>query len=154
MERAKINFFQKIRKIFTCCCIANKCNGRKEPLEAKNQSQGPSHDNKRQQNLRKVRGQEGERAKALNDHEPSGQKPLPYNSIFVRENVTAAVKFLVKLIRRITKVFEAIFPQAHVFEATESFLVRLNPVRARNRHRKNKIVHFDKEIWQFCLSNL
>lgn len=45
------------------------------------------------------------------------------------ENVVATVKQSRELIIWISEIFEAIFPQAHVFEAAEGLIVAFNPVR-------------------------
>jgi hypothetical protein len=45
------------------------------------------------------------------------------------EYVVTSIEKSWELIIRICEVFEAIFPQPHVFEAAERFFIALNPVR-------------------------
>lgn len=45
------------------------------------------------------------------------------------ENVMTSIEQSRKLIVRITEILKTVFPQAHVFEATEGLFIRFNPVR-------------------------
>lgn len=52
--------------------------------------------------------------------------------------MVAAIELLVKLVGWITKLFEAIFPEAHMLEIAECFLIRLYPIRTENNRRGEK----------------
>lgn len=52
------------------------------------------------------------------------------------EYVVASVEQSWELVIRVSKVFEAILPQAHVFEAAEAFFIGLDPVRRTERHQQ------------------
>lgn len=52
------------------------------------------------------------------------------------EDVVTSVEESRELIIWICKVFEAIFPQSHVLEATERFFVAFNPIGRAERHQK------------------
>lgn len=55
---------------------------------------------------------------------------------YMTEDVVAAVEESRELIIRICEVFEAIFPQPHVLEAAERFIVTLDPIRRAERHQQ------------------
>ena len=58
------------------------------------------------------------------------------HATYMTEDVVTTVEFLWELIVRIVEVLEAIFPEAHVLEATERTLVGFNPVRRAEGHQK------------------
>ena len=45
------------------------------------------------------------------------------------EDIMASVEQSRELIVRVHEIFEAIFPQSHVFEIAERFLITFDPVR-------------------------
>lgn len=47
--------------------------------------------------------------------------------------MVASIELLVKLIIRISELFETIFPESHMLEIAESLLVRLDPIGAERR---------------------
>lgn len=53
----------------------------------------------------------------------------------------ATVELFVELIVRIPKLFETILPKSHVFEATESFLIRFDPIGTERKVILYKIFH-------------
>lgn len=48
---------------------------------------------------------------------------------YMTEDIMASVEQSRELIVRVHEIFEAIFPQSHVFEIAERFLITFDPVR-------------------------
>lgn len=56
------------------------------------------------------------------------KKPFSYDIIFIAQYTFATVKNFIKLIIRVSKVVETIFPNAHISERAERFVVRRDPI--------------------------
>lgn len=54
---------------------------------------------------------------------------------YMAENIVTSIEFARELIVRIIEVLETVFPQTHVFEAAEWFIVRFDPVRRAEWHQ-------------------
>lgn len=64
---------------------------------------------------------------------------------YVAEDVVTAVEQSRELIIWICEVFEAIFPQPHVFEAAERFVITLDPVGRGERHQQENSTNVGHE---------
>lgn len=114
-------------------CNANEIDARQNPLIAEHKLQRPStqlhgHDYLSAEAEEKRHGHKG-----LYSHKPRGQQPLPDHKILLAEDMVAAVKWMVELIRGVPEVAEAVLPEPHVLEAGECFVVGLYPVRTKNQ---------------------
>mgnify|MGYP003429139565 CR=1 FL=1 len=50
------------------------------------------------------------------------------------KNIVTSIEEARKLIVWVDEIFETIFPQSHVFEAAERFVIALNPIRRAEGH--------------------
>ena len=57
------------------------------------------------------------------------QSSLKFQFTYMTEDIMASIEQSRELIVRVHEIFEAIFPQSHIFEIAERFLVTFDPIR-------------------------
>lgn len=115
---------------------ANEVDRTQNPLVLQDKFEWPPAQLTGHSNLCSKAEQKGYGHEGLHDDQPRRQQPFADHIVLQAEHVVAAVEQVIKLEVRISKVFEAVLPQAHVLEGGERFRVRLHPVRAAERNQQ------------------